>query len=420
MRSGGRIIKMVSNKWLLLPVSILVASALVVLGIFISKPSLTDQSAVEVNQQAASEPANEDCSDASASDSTCSQGEHQEEHPEAASEPARATDTATTDCSGDSSTDFACLQRRYQDLVRGPGVKAAFAELKDELTRNELAKSNCHELTHIIGHAATELYGDVPTTYSQGDSFCGSGYFHGALEGIVAKIGLDQVLEGVDTLCAGLYSFDHYNCAHGLGHGFMRVQENELFGSLEMCDALTDDWEAKRCYGGVFMENVVDEDNPVHPSKYLREDRPLYPCDAVDDRYKDECYQRQSSYALEIQGNDFAKVFDLCGQVKVEFRPSCYQGLGWDASVQSLKQGTSDVTINESTRMLCMLGKGREAQFNCAVGAVDYFIRDSYSDLRAKAFCEYFDMGLRVMCLQEAEEYYTTLRSPLERRGASS
>jgi hypothetical protein len=69
--------------------------------------------------------------------------------------------------------------------------------------------------------------------------------------------------------------------------------------------------------------------------------------------------------------------------------------------------------------MQCMLGKDYEARFNCAVGAVDYFIRDSYSDTRAKAFCEYFGADLRTMCLQEAEEYYVSLQSPLERRETS-
>jgi hypothetical protein len=63
-----------------------------------------------------------------------------------------------------------------------------------------------------------------------------------------------------------------------------------------------------------------------------------------------------------------------------------------------------------------MLSEDREAQFDCASGAVDYFIRDPYSDLWAKAFCEHLDMGLRVMCLQETEEYYTILQSPSERR----
>ena len=68
--------------------------------------------------------------------------------------------------------------------------------------------------------------------HSCGALIAGSGYYHGTMEAIVTKIGPDKVLEEADTLCAGLYSFDHYNCAHGLSHGFMRVQENELFGSL--------------------------------------------------------------------------------------------------------------------------------------------------------------------------------------------
>ena len=420
MRSVGRIVKTVSDRWGLLPFFVLATLALAVLGLVVLRTSLMDRAPVEVNQQAASDGASEDCSDASASDSACHLGEDQGVHREAASQPAKTSETATTGCSGEPSTDFACLQKRYQDLVRGPGVEVAFVELKGDLTRNELAKSNCHELTHIIGHAAAELYGDVPTTYSRGDSFCGSGYYHGAMEAIVAKIGADKVLEEADTLCAGLYSFDHYNCAHGLGHGFMRIQENELLESLEMCDTLTDGWEEKRCYGGVFMENMVDKDNLVHPSKYLKADRPLYPCDVVGARYKDECYQRQSSYALETRGNDFTEVFGLCAKVEDNFRPSCYQGLGWDASVQSLKQGTSDAAINEATRTLCALGEDHEAQLNCAVGAVDYFIRDSYSAARAKAFCEYLGADLLTTCLQEAEEYYTSLRSPLERRGASS
>ncbi len=73
--------------------------------------------------------------------------------------------------------------------------------------------------------------------------------------------------------------------------------------------------------------------------------------------------------------------------------------------------------INEATRTLCTLGEDQEAQFNCVVGAVDYFIRDSYNDTRAKAFCEYLGPDLRTVCLREAEEYYRSLRSPLERRG---
>jgi hypothetical protein len=413
--------KMNPSRWWLLLFGVIVAWAVVVSDV-VHRPSPVNHSSGEVTQRAASETASKDCFDASASDAACQQHRQREprQHEPTREVAKRTTEAATTDCSGDPSTDFACLQERYQGLVYSLGVEAAFAELKNELPRNELVRSNCHELTHIIGHAAADLYGDIATTYSRGDSFCGSGYYHGAMEAIVANIGAEKVLEEVDTLCAGLYSFYHYNCAHGLGHGFMRVQDNELFKALDMCDALSDRWERNRCYGGVFMENVVDEDHPVHPSKFLKADQPLYPCDAVKFRYKNECYQRQTSYALQLLSNDFTKVFDLCERVENRFRPACYQGLGWDASVQSLKQGNSDATINESTSMICMLGDNHEARSNCVVGAVDYFIRNSYNDVQARAFCGYLGVDLRTLCLQEAEAYYRTLQPPSERRGTVS
>ena len=408
----------VVGKWWLALLGILTASTLVALSIFILGRSAAEVSLRTTNEPTqTSEAAIANCSDAAATD--CHQ-----EYQEVESEQAETSRVATTDCSNASPTDYLCYEQRYRDLIRDYGVDAAFDELKDELSINEFARSNCHLLTHFIGRAAADLSGDVGTVYSHGDNFCGSGYYHGAMEAIVAKVGPDKILEKANSLCDNLdgyqkYSFDHYNCAHGLGHGFMDIKDNELFDSLETCDVLADSWERNRCYGGVFMENVIAKDRPGHSSKYLKADQPLYPCEVVENRYKNECYQRQTSYALEIQGNNFAKVFDLCTQVKDDFRLACYQGLGWDASVQSLKQGTSDATINESTRMQCMLGKDYEARFNCAAGAVDYFIRDSYSDTRAKAFCEYFGADLRTMCLQEAEEYYVSLQSPLERRGTS-
>ncbi len=234
--------------------------------------------------------------------------------------------SAVADCSGALLNDFACYQERYQDLVRVSGVETAFDELKDEYGKNKFVRFNCHQLSHVIGRAAAERYGDIPGAYGRGDGFCGSGYYHGAMEAIIEKIGPETIMEETNTLCANLdgypkYSFHHYNCAHGLGHSFMNMKDNELFDSLETCDALADRWERNRCYGGVFMENVVAKDNPGHPSKYLKDHQPLYPCDVVGDRYKDECYQRQTTYALETQGNDFAKVFDLCARVETEFRP---------------------------------------------------------------------------------------------------
>jgi hypothetical protein len=370
-----------SDKWWLLPLGILTASSLVAVGIVVLGPSFAGRSSDdEVAQRA-------------------------DRQPTVTSEPA-------ADCSGALATDYACYQQRYQDLVSGSSVEAAFAELKDEYANNDFVSSNCHQLTHVIGRAAAELYGDIPTTYGYGDDLCTAGYYHGAMEAFVAKIGADKLLDEANTLCADLgehqkHSFYHYDCAHGLGHGFMGVYENDLFESLRACDALTDGWEKDPCYAGVFMQNVMAEDDPSHPSKHLKADRPLHPCIDVQARYKTPCYRIQTSYALRTQGYDFAKVFELCAtEAEDGFRPACYQGLGGYASMQSIQQNTTDVAQNGTIGTLCMLGEDYEARSNCVVGAAKQFILHYHGDMQAKALCESFDADLRAVCLQGGEEFY--------------
>src|SRR5919112_1705813 len=164
------------------------------------------------------------------------------------------------DCGGHSANDYSCYQKRYQDLVDNSGVEAAFADLKDEFAKERFVKAACHQLTHDIGRAAANLYGgDVTRTYSQGDDFCGSGYYHGAMESVVANVGAENILDEADNICAGLReqqnkSLNHRNCAHGMGHGFMGLYQSELFESLEGCDVLSNEWERDHCSGGVFME----------------------------------------------------------------------------------------------------------------------------------------------------------------------
>jgi hypothetical protein len=322
------------------------------------------------------------------------------------------THEVTVDCSGAFANDQSCYQQRYQDLVRRSGVEAAFAELKDEYAKNEFVRANCHQLTHVIGRAAADLYnGDTLGIYAHGDDFCTGGYYHGAMEAFVAEIAPDEMLEKADTLCAEVakekHSFHRYDCAHGLGHGFMRTLDNELFESLRACDTLRDEWEKDPCYAGVFMQNVMAADDPSNSSKYLRVDRPLYPCTDVEIQYKATCYRLQSSYALQTQGNNFGKAFGLCATAEGDFRSACYQGLGGYASLQGIQQNTTDVVQNESISTLCRLGEDYEAQSNCSVGAAKQFILHYHSDTQAKTLCDFFRVDVRAACFQAAEEFYT-------------
>jgi hypothetical protein len=358
------------NRWWLLPFGILNVSALIAASIIIFGPSFIGPSLVDTGS------------------------------------------STLMDCSGARANDYSCYQERYQQLVYNSGVKAAFADLKDRFTKEGFVKDHCHQMAHVIGRAAAHLYGDdVSSTYSQGDNFCASGYYHGAMETVVANIGEQNILDEADKICADLrnkenQSLNYRNCTHGLGHGFMGLYQNEVFESLDACDALADEFGRVFCSGGVFMQNIINEDNTESPSKYLDADQPFYPCPEVKTEYKHQCYSKHAGYALEKQNSDFAKVFDLCGKVEEGFPPSCYIGLGDQAASMSTVNPDTEEAQTEYIREQCMQGQDAVAQLTCLAAAARQLIFFYGSDAQAKALCKSLtNADWRATCRQVRKGY---------------
>lgn len=310
-------------------------------------------------------------------------------------------------CQGTQWGVFDCYEKYFKEIVEKKGIKDAFVELRNVYPQNAYVRSQCHPLTHVIGNSAALKFANVSEAYAQGDSFCWSGYYHGVLEGVIARIGYDNLVNQMNSICADVaakkrYSFDHYNCVHGLGHGVMAITNDELFQSLSICDSgLTDSWDQQSCYSGAFMENIII-DGKNHVTKYLKPEEPLYPCSAVDDRYKTTCFLMQTSYMLKVTGNDFIKVFALCRQVTEPYNSICLQSLGRDASGQSI----SNV---EKTKATCMLGETIEEQKHCIIGAVKDFISYFHDDVEAKKLCASLMPELQNICNATAQSYYSIL-----------
>ncbi|HEU4424756.1 MAG TPA: hypothetical protein VFR67_19700 [Pilimelia sp.] len=308
------------------------------------------------------------------------------------------------DCAAEKAGDFKCFQQHYQALVAGSGVAAAMTDMKDAYEKSEFVKGNCHQLVHVVGRAAGDKFGDVAKAYADGDNFCWSGYYHGVMESILTKIGVAEVKTKLNTICAGIstdqkYSFYHYNCVHGLGHGVMAVNNNELFDALTTCDSLTDWWERESCFGGVFMENIMSEFNPDHETKYLKTDDLMYPCNAVNQTYKQQCFLMQTSHALQVTGYDFDRVFALCDKVESGFRPTCYQSLGRDASGNTISDAIR-------TRDICMRGRDFDARSNCIVGAVKDFVSYYHSQEAGEKLCATLtDTAIRELCTSTAKSH---------------
>lgn len=312
----------------------------------------------------------------------------------------------TSDSSVNSSyscKDYDCTESYYGNLTTSSGAAAAFADLKQRYLNDSLIQSYCHQITHVIGRAEAKKYDSVSKAFTNGDSFCWSGYYHGVMETFVEKEDPQDIPNKINQICADVqgkstYSFDYYNCVHGLGHGVMYINGNELFQALQVCDSLNGSWEQQSCGSGVFMENVLT-DTKGHFTKYLKPDQPLYPCDASPEKYKMTCYLMQTSYMLKISNYDFSRVFELCGAVGEQYLDACYQSLGRDASGNSI----SDVNRTKAT---CLLGKNYRQQSNCIIGAVKDFISYHHSDVQAKQLCSALPQDLQDTCFSTAMQYY--------------
>ncbi len=300
-------------------------------------------------------------------------------------------------------TRFECYEEYYVNLVREKDIKTAFSDLRVRYNEDDYVRAQCHPLTHVIGRVAAEKFANVAGAYTEGDSFCWSGYYHGVLEGVIGKIGMKDLVVSLNDICMPLaeahnYSFDHYNCAHGLGHGVMAITQNELFDSLKLCDNLVDAWERASCWSGAFMENIII-DNQNQFTKYLKPTDPLYPCNAVDDQYRNVCYLMQTSYMLKITNGDYVKVFELCTQAE-GYQNTCYQSLGRDISGRN----TSDVAL---TKTGCALGRDLLQREQCIVGAVKDFVSYFHSDVQGKALCAALDeKEIQDTCFATLDEYY--------------
>lgn len=137
------------------------------------------------------------------------------------------------------------------------------------------------------------------------------------------------------------------------------------------------------------MENMSAIGDPARPSTDLRPTEPLYPCTAVDARYKSECYLKQTAYAVYLANGDFGAVFRLCRDAAdPDFRAVCDQGIGGDAAIASSKYVIGAAAGAATVRELCLLGPDPASRSSCIVGAVQTIVRDlAGDDTKAGALC---------------------------------
>jgi len=293
---------------------------------------------------------------------------------------------AGVDCrkvGGDART--ACYTKLLSDRLVAHGVADAVALLDELAGADRDVAEHAHEYAHGIGIEAYGRSTDITGTFAA----CGDGYSSGCRHGVIQAYfeSRQQVTQPeVESLCQPFKSptasrWVLFQCVHGMGHGLTMFHGHDLPRALTDCDLLSDGWDRESCYGGAFMESVINATAPHHPAtqlaaqshhhmmggttsfKALDPKDPLYPCSIMADRYLHACYQMQTSVMLNLNHGDMGDAAKSCEHAPGTVRPVCFQSLGRDITSYTNRdpQKTADMCNKaaEPYRPSCYFGAAK-------------------------------------------------------------
>lgn len=272
-----------------------------------------------------------------------------------------------------------CYESQLVPLARDGKVKVAMGALGQIAAVDPAVRNDGHVYAHAIGIAAGQSTENVAQAFMQCSEAFQSGCYHGTIQAWFAR--LDSIgAPEANALCEPFRADDsqrwlRFQCVHGMGHGLTTLNRHDLKAGLAGCDLLTDSWDRHACYGGAFMENIVNVTNPHHPASALASasdsehaghdmsgeasghekkfkaadpDDPQYPCSILADRYLRPCYEMQTSVMLHNNGGDIAGAARGCDAAPVKLRPVCYSSLGRDISSYSQQNHSEAIRMCSS------------------------------------------------------------------------
>jgi hypothetical protein len=291
-------------------------------------------------------------------------------------------------------SDDACVEQAFGNIAYHQGPRAAIDLFERTV---EQGVPSCHRIAHAIGAGSLAHYrGNVARTFADGSSSCFSGYYHGVLERALVDVKTrDAVRLGnvARALCddpqVRSSRWTAYNCFHGLGHGLMITTGYGLPLSLDACERIATYTDRTSCKGGVFMENITSSYG--FTSRWLRDDDPVYPCNAVEADDKITCYGMMTSRVLRVIGLDWERTAEICAGVQEQFVKTCFRSLGRDISGQTHRDAAEIVE-------LCAVTREYGAEADCISAAAGDMTANFTRGDEAATLCETAPAGTRGAC----------------------
>lgn len=246
------------------------------------------------------------------------------------------------------------------------GVVAAMATLKRLASREKQLELEGHVYAHGVGIKAFLAAGEVAKPFGQCPTDFASGCGHGVIQAYLeSEPSLGAV--SLNQLCApyrgeNAARWTLFQCVHGMGHGLVMMYRGELPKALLDCDQLADGWDRDSCYGGAFMENIMQVTAPHHPASELSSSHHhgqgfqaldstdlLYPCSVVEGRYHRACYEIQTAAILHFTKGKIGPASDVCDRAPDAMRPTCYASLGRDISSKASRNPARSIRYCRET-----------------------------------------------------------------------
>ncbi len=328
-------------------------------------------------------------------------------------------------CATISGDKIPCYEKELIPLVDAGGPKLAMGALMQVAKGDRDVRGFGHVYAHAIGMHAFDADRNVERTFSSCTDAFQSGCYHGVIEAYFASSGrVDS--SSVRQLCGpwsqpGVYGWLRFQCVHGLGHGLTMHYAHDLVSALAGCDLLAESWDRESCYGGAFMENVVDATEPHHgmPGMAMAEEARRfkqvdandlnYPCTILAERYLTSCYQNQVSVIMHFDDHDMPRVASDCMKVPERYRHMCFTGFGTD--INSLVIGDHQEAIH-----LCGTAPEQYRDW-CIIGVVKNIIDVTAKTADGVSFCrEVGGQHLKSRCYEAVGEESLSLEKAPEVR----
>ena len=322
-----------------------------------------------------------------------------------------------------------CYSQLLSERLNKRGLTDAVTTLDRLTATHPDVAEHAHEYAHGIGIEAYGKSTDIVGTFAA----CGDGYSSGCRHGVIQAYfeSRHQVTQPeVEGLCQPFKSSAQsrwvlFQCVHGMGHGLTMFHGHDLPRALTDCDLLTDGWDRESCYGGAFMESIINATTPHHPAsqlaaqghhhetattfKAIEPKDPLYPCSIMADRYLHACYQMQTSVILNLNHGDIGAAARSCERAPASVRPVCFQSLGRDAT---------SYTARDPQKTVDLCHKAREPyRPACYFGATKALVDWTATTDAAFAFCGIVanEAGGPTCYQALGEEIATLLATPAQR-----